>query len=207
MKKYTLPCILTLCFIVFTILVKVVDVQALGPEGSLIGFATINTAFHNFFSEFKFFYYLTQVLGLFALALAAFFAIVGLVQLVKRRSLLKVDRYIIALGITYIVVILLYVLFEKLAINYRPVITEEGLEASYPSTHTMLILCIFGTARYAFYRLIKNQKTAYALDIICLIIMSLTIVGRLICGVHWLTDIIGSLLISSAIVSTYNRAI
>ena len=207
MKKYILPCILTLCFIVFTILVKVIDVQALGPEDSLIGFATVNTAFHNLFSDFKFFYILTQILGVAALALAATFAVTGLVQLVKRRSLLKVDRCIIALGVTYIVVIALYVLFEKLAINYRPVITEEGLEASYPSTHTMLILCVFGTARYALYRLIKNPKTAYTLNIFCLIIMSLTVVGRLICGVHWLTDIVGSLLISSAIVSAYSKSI
>lgn len=210
MKKYLMPFILTICFIVFTIMVVTIDVQPIGPEGSSVGFATLNNAVHNFFGEISLFYYLTQALGLLAIAVAGAFAVLGCVQLIKRKSLLKVDRCVIALGITYIVVIALYVLFEKLAINYRPVITDEGLEASYPSTHTMLILTIFGTARFALHRLLKdykNQKLVRALEIACIIIMFITVIGRLICGVHWCTDILGSLLISTAIVSCYSKAI
>ena len=205
-----MPFILTICFIVFTIMVVTIDVQPIGPEGSSVGFATLNNAVHNFFGEISLFYYLTQALGLLAIAVAGAFAVLGCVQLIKRKSLLKVDRCVIALGITYIVVIALYVLFEKLAINYRPVITDEGLEASYPSTHTMLILTIFGTARFALHRLLKdykNQKLVRALEIACIIIMFITVIGRLICGVHWCTDILGSLLISTAIVSCYSKAI
>lgn len=205
MKKFTMPVILTICFIIFTLMVKFIDVQPAGPEGSLIGFATINCAVHNFFGEISFFYKLTQLLGVLAIALAGAFAILGFIQLIKKRSLFKVDPCILALGITYAIVIVLYILFEKLAVNYRPVITDEGLEASYPSTHTMLILTIFGTARYAFRKLINNQKLEKTLEIICLFIMLITIIGRLICGVHWLTDIIGSLLISTAIISFYSK--
>ena len=207
MKKFTLPAILALCFVVFTAMVTFIDVQPIGPENSLVGFATLNGAVHNFFGEIPFFYYLTQALGVLALAVAGAFAVTGLVQLITRHSLFKVDRCVIALGITYIVVIVLYVLFEKLEINFRPVITDEGLEASYPSTHTMLILSIFGTARYALRRLLQNKQLEKVLEIICIIIMILTVIGRLVCGVHWFTDILGSLLISTAIVSCYSKAI
>ena len=207
MKKYILPSILLICFVVFTILVKCIDVQPVGPQNSLIGFATVHTAVHNFFGEHHLWYVLTQLFGVLAIGVAAAFACTGLVQLIKRKSLLKVDRSIIALGIVYIVVIILYVLFEKIAINVRPIITDEGLEPSYPSTHTMLILTILGTARYAVKKLFQNPKIVQILQILCLVIMILTVIGRLICGVHWLTDIIGGLLISTSLVSFYSFSV
>ena len=207
MKKYVLPSILLICFVVFTILVRCIDVQPVGPENSLIGFATVNTAVHNFFGEHHLWYQLTQVFGILAIGVAAAFACVGLVQLIQRKSLLKVDRSVLALGFVYVAVIILYVLFEKLAINVRPVITDEGLEPSYPSTHTMLILTILGTARYAVKKLLKNPKIVLILQILCLVIMILTVIGRLICGVHWLTDIIGGLLISGALVGFYSFSV
>ena len=207
MKKFYLPGILTICFVIFTVLLKFIDVQAIGPEGSLIGFATINGAVHAFFGEMPFWYKITQLLGVVAIAVAGAFAVIGFIQLIKRKSLIQVDRYILALGVVYIVVIILYVLFEKLAINYRPIISDEGLEASYPSTHTMLILTILGTARFAIRRLITNTKIEKILEIVLLCLMIITVVGRLICGVHWFTDIIGGILISSALVSFYRNAI
>ncbi len=207
MKKYVLPSILLFCFVVFTILVRCIDVQPVGPENSLIGFATVNTAVHNFFGEHHLWYQLTQVFGILAIGVAAAFACVGLVQLIQRKSLLKVDRSVLALGFVYVAVIILYVLFEKLAVNVRPVITDEGLEPSYPSTHTMLILTILGTARYAVKKLLKNPKIVLILQILCLVIMILTVIGRLICGVHWLTDIIGGLLISGALVGFYSFSV
>ena len=39
--------LLILLFIIWTILVKLIDVQPLGVNGTNIGFATINTWFHN----------------------------------------------------------------------------------------------------------------------------------------------------------------
>ena len=207
MKKYVLPSILLICFVVFTILVRCIDVQPVGPENSLIGFATINTAIHNFFGEHHLWYTLTQVFGVLAIGVAAAFACVGFVQLIQRKSLLKVDRSILALGFVYLAVIILYVIFEKLAVNVRPVITDEGLEPSYPSTHTMLILTILGTARYAVKKLFQNPKIVQILQILCLIIMILTVIGRLICGVHWFTDIIGGLLISGTLVGFYSFSV
>ena len=205
MKKYTDAILFALLFVFFTLLVRVIDVQVVGPQDAWIGFAGLNVAVHEFFGMNLLWYKLTQILGIAAIALAGLFAVTGAVELIKRKSLLKVDRELLMLGVIYIIVIVLYVLFEKFAVNYRPVILDpaEGLEPSYPSTHTMLILTIFGTAIRACGFYIKNTKLFVAARVSALLIMALTIVGRLICGVHWLTDIIGGVLISLSLICLY----
>ena len=203
MKKYLAPAFWGLSFIIFTILVKVIDVQPVGAEGSLIGFAGLNTAVFSLLGTNHFCYLATQIFGVLAILVAAVFAVLGFVQLLKRKSLLKVDREILMVGIVYALVIILYILFEKLAINYRPLILDEGLEASYPSTHTMLILTILGTAIPLAGKYIKNPKTALAVKFVCILIMWLTVIFRLVSGVHWFTDIIGGVLISLSLISLY----
>ena len=203
MKKYLSPIFWGLCFIIFTILVKVIDVQALGAQGSLIGFASLNLSVNQLLGTNHFCYLITQLFGILAILAAALFAVMGFVQLIKRRSLLKVDHEILMAGIVYAIVIILYVLFEKLAINYRPVILEDGLEASYPSTHTMLILTILGTALPLAGRYISNPKIALLAKLLCIVIMWLTVVCRLLSGVHWFTDIIGGVLISLCLISLF----
>ena len=203
MKKYLAPAFWGLSFIIFTILVKVIDVQPVGAEGSLIGFAGLNTAVFSLLGTNHFCYLATQLFGVLAILVAAVFAVLGFVQLLKRKSLLKVDREILMVGIVYALVIILYLLFEKLAINYRPLILDEGLEASYPSTHTMLILTILGTAIPLAGKYIKNPKAALAVKLVCILIMWLTVIFRLVSGVHWFTDIIGGVLISLCLISLH----
>ena len=207
MKKYLSPIFWGLCFIIFTILVKVIDVQALGAQGSLIGFASLNLSVNQLLGINHFCYLITQLFGILAILAAALFAVMGFVQLIKRRSLLKVDHEILMAGIVYAVVIILYVLFEKLAINYRPVILEDGLEASYPSTHTMLILTILGSAIPLAGKYISNPKVALAVKLLCIAVMWLTVVCRLLSGVHWFTDIVGGVLISLCLISLFNSLV
>lgn len=205
MKKIYTTSLYGFAFVIFSLLIRVFDVQPAGPQGSKIGLAGLNTAVHQFFGEHIFWYELTQIFGYLALAVAAVFAVTGLVQLIKRHSLVKVDKKLLMLGIVYIVLIALYVLFEKIPFNYRPVILdpEQGLEPSYPSTHTLLILTIFGTAFSIVKDYIKNQKLLVIVKLFCLIIIALTIIGRLVCGVHWFTDIIGGVLLSIFLISLY----
>ncbi len=205
MKKFAKSYIFGFLFVIFSLWIRLFDVQPVGPEGSSIGFAALNVAVHEFFGMHLFWYKLTQALGLLAIAVAGVFAVTGLVQLIQRKNLLKVDKKILMLGVIYILVILLYMLFEKVPFNYRPVVLDpaEGLEPSYPSTHTMLILTIFGTAVAVLGDYIKNAKLVLLLKIVCLVIMALTIVGRLVCGVHWFTDIAGGLIISLFFINLY----
>ena len=205
MKKFYKSIFFGFFFVIFSLCIRLFDVQAVGPEGSRIGFAGLNLAVHNFFGMNLFWYKLTQALGYAAILLAAAFALLGFIQLIKRKSLLKVDKKLLMLGLVYILLMLLYVLFEKIPFNYRPVILDpaEGLEASYPSTHTLLILTVFGTAIQLAGDYIKNKKLLLAAKILAFVIMALTIVGRLVCGVHWFTDIAGGVLLSLFLISLY----
>lgn len=209
MKKFAKSYFFGFFFVIFSLWIRLFDVEPLGPEGSRIGFASLNVSVHDFFGMHLFWYKLTQVLGYIAILLAAVFAVLGFIQLIKRRSLLKVDKNLLMLGLVYILLMLLYVLFEKIPFNYRPVILDpaEGLEPSYPSTHTLLILTVFGTAIQFAGSYIKNPKLLLTVKVLSLTIMALTIVGRLVCGVHWFTDIVGGVLLSLFLISLYKDLI
>ncbi len=124
---------------------------------------------------------------------------IGLLQLIQRRSLFKVDASIIVLGI-YAIVIGVYVLFEFYIVNYRPILIDGYLEASYPSSHTMLACCFMAAAMLECRMLVKDRMINIIVQVISLIIMAVIVIGRLISGAHWFTDIIGGLLISGALI-------
>ena len=110
-------------FILWTVLVKFVDVKPIGPNGSKVGFATINGFFSGVIGKNLTLYVITDWLGLLPIATALCFAVLGLIQWIKRKSLFKVDRDLIALGVFYIVVIAVYILFEMMIINYQLLIS------------------------------------------------------------------------------------
>ena len=134
--------------------------------------------------------------------MAIVYAFIGLIQLIKRRSIFKVDKEIILLGLYYIIVIALYVFFEKVIINYRPILMNGFLEASYPSSHTLMTICICGSSILINKKLFNNKITK-VINYLSIIIITITVVGRLISGVHWFTDIIGGILISSGLLMTF----
>lgn len=196
--------LLFVLFALFTVGVKMVDVQAIGPQKSSIGFATINQAAASFFGVHEIWYTITDYLGYLALAVAFCFALCGLIQLIKRKSLWKVDSSILSLAGLYILVVAFYVFFEIVIVNFRPVLMEGVLEASYPSSHTMLVVAIMASAPIALKRLIRQHKAAVGIaQLIAAIVIVVTVVGRLLSGVHWLTDIIGGVLLAAAIVMLY----
>ena len=206
-KFFTATAVLFLIFLLFTLAVKVIDVKAIGPQGSEVGFAAVNSLF--FKGEVKNGWYkLTELLGYLAILVAAGFAALGGLQLVKRRSLAKVDTEIIILAVFYILTMCFYVLFEKLIVNYRPVIIdlEEGLEASYPSSHTVLTVCIMGSSVFMIRKYLAGTALELPLKGACAVIALLTIIGRLVSGVHWFTDIIGGILLSAALVMLFYSA-
>ena len=192
-----------LAFLLWTIAIQLIDVQAIGPQGSSVGFATINRFVHNLTGVHISLYTITDWLGLVPLIFVTGFALLGLIQWIKRKHLLKVDYNILVLGGLYIVVMGVYVLFEMLVVNYRPVLLDGILEASYPSSTTMLVMCVMPTAIMQFNARIKNNvlKRCVASAIIAFIVFM--VIGRLISGVHWFTDIIGGALFSAGMVMMY----
>ena len=196
-------------FIILIILVKTVDVAAVGPAGTVIGLSSVNSAVHELFGLNMVWYDITKYLGAFAILVALGFAGMGMWQLIKRKSIAEVDKEILTLGGLYAVVVALYALFEVVIINYRPVIMPDNTvpEASFPSSHTMLICVVIGSAVMLTDRYVKNNRLCMLLKAIGIAIIIITVVGRLICGVHWLTDIIGGVLISISLLTLYSSLI
>ena len=202
----TATCML-LAFLLWTVAIQFVDVQAIGPQESSVGFATINQFVHNRTGVHMSLYTITDWLGLVPLVFVIGFALLGLVQWIKRKHLLKVDYNILILGGFYIIVMAVYVLFEMLVVNYRPVLIGGILEASYPSSTTMLVMCVMPTAIMQFNARIKNNvlKRFVASAMIAFIVF--VVIGRLVSGVHWFTDIIGGALLSTGLVLMYRAII
>ena len=201
-RNFLISGILLLIAITFTILVKVVDVKQIGVNNSSIGFATLNQFIFETTGVNMIWYHITDWLGLIPVFMAIVYAFIGLIQFIKRRSIFKVDKEIILLGLYYIIVIALYVFFEKVIINYRPILMNGFLEASYPSSHTLMTICICGSSILINKKLFNNKITK-VINYLSIIIITITVVGRLISGVHWFTDIIGGILISSGLLMTF----
>ena len=190
-------------FAIWTTLIQIIDVQPFGVNGTDIGFATVNSRFHKLTGVHMTVYVLTDWLGLVPVFVCMLFGCIGFVQLVKRRSLVKVDYDILLLGIYYIVVIAGYLIFEVISINYRPILIEGRMEASYPSSTTLLVLSVMPTLFFQAKRRGENEASKRVIGVVSAIFMLFMVVGRLICGVHWLTDIVGSVLLSVGLFWTY----
>lgn len=194
-------------FVVFTVLVKVLDVQPVGPDYSEIGFAGINLFFKEAIGIHMFWYKLTEGYGYLSILIMFLMALTGLIQLIKRKSIIKVDKELFVLAGFYAIVLGLYVIFEKVIINYRPVILDEaeGLEASYPSSHTMLIVFVMGSTAALLNVIFGEEKKSLvrAAVLVCDIILVTGVLGRLISGVHWFTDIFAGLVLSLGLVMLF----
>lgn len=190
-------------FALWTALVCTVDVQPVGPRDSRVGLATINGAFHRLTGVHLLLYYATDWLSLIPVAVGAAFAALGLLQWIRRRCILKVDRSILVLGGFYLAVIAAYVFFEYNAVNYRPVLLDGYLEVSYPSSTTLLVLCVMPTAALQLRDRIRDLRLRRRVTGIVAVYTGLMGMGRLLSGVHWLSDIIGGVLLSAGLVLLY----
>ena len=203
-KLWLLPAALWAAFVLFTLLLTCVDVQSIGPQGSAVVFATVNGWAFQLLGVHLLWYHITDWLGVVAIAIAFAYAVTGLCQLIKRKSIRKVDRHILVLGGFYLLVIACYIFFENVVINCRPILMGGNLEASYPSSHIMIVVSIMATAAMAFRALCpQNKGWRLAVGIFAAVVIAITVIGRLIAGVHWLTDIVGGLLLSAALVVSY----
>ena len=183
-------------FLVLTALICFVDVQAIGPEGSLVGFASLNGAFHALTGENMLLYSLTDLLELLCIGICLAFCVLGLVQWIKRKHLLRVDHDLLALGVFYVVVVACFLFFELVTINYRPVLIEGVLEGSYPSSTTLLVLSVMLSTVLQLRIRVAKQGLCRLLSALSVFFAVFMVAGRLLSGVHWLTDIVGSVLLS-----------
>ena len=198
---------LMLVFVIWTWLIQKVDMQPVGQKGTDVGFAVLNCWFHKLTGVHMGLYTITDWLGLVPVFVCIVFGGIGLWQLIKRKNLFKVDTDLIYLGIYYVIVIFGYLFFEMCPINSRPILIEGILEASYPSSTTLLVLSVMPTLVLQANRRIENRylkRIIYAFTIVFSVFM---VIGRLVSGVHWLTDIMGAVFLSTGLFYLYKAAV
>ncbi|MBR3034582.1 MAG: phosphatase PAP2 family protein [Firmicutes bacterium] len=205
-RKYGKAAISFALFILTIALVKCVDIDAVGPAGTSIGLSHLNKAVHNLIGVHMFWYQVTNLLGFWAILCGAIFACIGLKQLVERKSLKQVDARILALGGLFVLLGVIYVLFEKVVINCRPVLMEGETvpEASFPSSHTVLSFVIFGAIAMMLKDYLQDKRLVSMLQNACLVLILVSVIGRLISGVHWFTDILGGIFLSYALLMVFS---
>ena len=207
-KKYLITgIVLILFFILWTILIQTVDVKSVGVNGTDIGFADFNCWFHSLTGVNMTLYNITDWLGLVPVFICMLFGCFGFNKKKKRKSLLNVDKDIIILGFYYVIVIFGYLLFEMIPINYRPIIINGFMEASYPSSTTLLVLSVMPTLNFQAKKRIKNRWEKNIICIISIVFSAFMVIGRLVSGVHWVTDIIGSCFLSGGLFYIYKSAV
>ena len=199
--------LLIVAFVIWTALIQRVDVQPIGQNGTDVGFASFNSWFHKLTGVHMTIYIITDWLSLIPVFICMIFGGIGFVQLVKRRSLFKVDYDIIFLGVYYVIVIFGYLVFEMIPINYRPILIEGFMEASYPSSTTLLVLSVMLTLIFQVKLRLKNDAVKKFICIITSIFSTFMVIGRLLSGVHWFTDILGSLILSAGLFCLYKAIV
>ena len=198
---------LMLLFVLWTVLIKCVDVQAVGPKGTKVGFAAWNVWFHDLTGVHMTLYTVTDWLGLVPILICGCFGILGLCQWIRRKKLLQADRDILLLGVYYLLVISAYLFFEIVPINYRPILIDGYLEASYPSSTTLLVLSVMPTLKFQTDRRCEKQALRYLVTAFTVVFSMFMVIGRLVSGVHWVTDIIGSVILSAGLFMMYCAAV
>lgn len=190
-------------FALWTFLIQTVDVRSAGETASAVGFSTLNLWFHELTGVHIILYSITDWSGLVPVFICILFGAVGAFQLITRKSLFHVDLDLILLGVYYIVVIILYLLFERIPINYRPIFIEGRLETSYPSSTTLLVLSVMPTLNFQLKHRLKASFVQYSLRIFSGSFSLFSVVCRAVSGVHWITDIIGACLLSTGLFFIY----
>lgn len=205
--NFSVAASLFVLFIVFTVLVKTVDVAAIGPQGSSVGLSSLNGWAAEFFGQSEFWHSISSVCGAIALLGVCPFAALGVYQLIKRKNLFAIDSYLLLLAAFYLIVASSYLFFELVIINYRPILEEGTLAASYPSSHTMLACSVMGSASVAITRIKMNKVLRIIAMCAAPVIALLTVIGRMLAGVHWFSDIVGGIILSAALVMLYYATI
>ena len=213
--KIILSAAFLLLFLLLILLLITVDVDEYGIPSRIsdgvvnvdIGLSSVNIGL--LAKENDVLFNVAEYLGYIALAVAFGFACLGAYQLVKRRSFAKVDSDIYVLAVFYIIVISLYFAFTQINVNCRPVFADKVLETtepSFPSSHTMLAICVFVSAIYQFKRRISNKTVRISVCTACGVLAVATTVCRYLSGAHWFTDIVGAVLISTSLLFAYSAA-
>lgn len=205
-KKRDIPYIVALAafagFAVLIILLSCADVRV-APNGGKIGLGKMNITVSYALGYGETWYKISKILGYVVLAAAVFNVAVTVWQYFKRKKLIAVDREFLCLCGLYAAVAVVYVAFELFPVNFRPTSSGNNLEASFPSSHALLALTVCGSSAIVAFRKIGSRPWRIAAITAESVLAVALVASRTLSGVHWITDVIGSVILSVALVSCF----
>ena len=183
-------------FIVWTLIVKFVDVDQ-------VGLSHLNQFFWQHCGSNKAWELITKLMGYLCFLVLAGLVVCQIVQWVCRKSLWRVDKNLLAFDAIAVVFLVVYIFFEIVVINYRPVLIDGVEKASYPSTHAMLFVTVLPILIAQVWHYLKSKPWRIVLTVVLSLFMVIGVVGRLFSGMHWFTDIVAGIIIASSMVCFY----
>lgn len=207
MKKEAINFILAIVFLVlsagFIYGCKNINVDKVGPNKVEVGYSSINEKVFNKLGKNDKYDKISDYLLYEAMATVGIFGVIGLYQLIRRKSLLKIDGDIWMLAWYYVLVVAVYVGFDKLSINLRPILTEKGAEPSFPSSHTLITFCFLGVTMIQASDRVRKKALRWFINIVCIGSMLAMPILRLLAGMHWFSDVVGGIIIGHVFVLAY----
>lgn len=194
---------LFLVFAIFTILVKFVDTSVVATTGTQIGLSSINKPLFDFFGANETWGTISTLLFVIAGVVVLTLATIAVVEMIKSKSLFKINHKLLLVALLYVLTAIFYVIFEFVIINYRPLLDEGLIKASYPSSHTLLICVVCLSACLIVPDYIKSNPLKITITTILCLISVLAPITRLLAGMHWFTDVVASIILSLALVMLY----
>lgn len=201
-KYYLIVCAtLLVAFLALWCCVVFVDVQRVGANDTTLGLASVNLAVFLLLGQDATWDYVTDWLTVVCILVGASVGAKAFFQAVMRKSVKKVDTELYVVLGCYLLALAFVALFEIVPVNYRPLLAQGNLQASFPSTHALICIVSVGETLFtATFRKCRKplQLTICALFALCCVAVCL---GRLLAGAHWLTDVVASVLLGGAIVA------
>ena len=190
-------------FVLWTILVKTVDVGEY-YNGTKLGFYHLNYKFGDLVTEFgkyEFMRTVSDILLYVSFGYVGILVVIGVIQIIKYKSFKKINPIFFFLAGAYVLVVILYGFFELVHVNYAPDSLAENLKASYPSTHVFVGGCFYLLNSYVLLKFlwVKDDLFKTLIHLSTVILTCLLVLTRLLAVKHWLTDIIGSVILMLAV--------
>ena len=192
---------LTVFFVVFTLTLKLVDMQS--DSSQFIGWASINIWWRDLIGVHFSWHIISHFIALISLLVLTGILIWQVITVFHRRKLSALTRNWWVFDITLLALGLSYLLFQIVAINYRPIQVDGAIEISYPSSHSLLITTTWLLIIFRLRREIQSQTWRRILIIVGWTLMLTGVIARLLCGYHWFTDIVGGVLLGTVFAAWY----
>lgn len=194
-KRYLIiSCASLLLFLLFLIMLYTVDVKNIGAGVTKVGLCFINN--HSFMaSNASMWDKISDVCMYLGIGVIGALFILGVVQLIQRKNILKVDKEILVFGCLVVLMIIIWLFFDKvLIVNNRPILVDGKVECSFPSTHIMITSFALLSGSYYLFKKINKKHLTIIMYVASAIIVTICFLGRVLSGMHFLTDAVCGLL-------------